>query len=108
MSISYGGDSIQFADGTNIASGNTGFVNKIINGDCRIDQRNAGASVTNATTDTFAVDRFRMVGSQASKFTGQRSTTAPAGFINSLLITSSSAYTVGSAERFIVGQYVEG
>jgi hypothetical protein len=81
--------------------------NRIINGAMVVNQRNAGV-VANLTTDTFSVDRFRMVGSVASKFTGQQSTTAPAGFNNSLLITSSSAYTVGSAERFVTGQYIEG
>jgi hypothetical protein len=84
------------------------FKNRIINGAMTIDQRNNGASVTQTTSDLFAVDRFRMTGTVTSKFTGQRSTTAPSGFINSLLITSSSAYSVGSSERYVVGQYIEG
>jgi hypothetical protein len=94
--------------GTGTTTGYYGFKNRIINGAMVIDQRNAGASVTQTTTDLYPVDRFRIIGSVTSKFTGQKSTTAPAGFVNSLLITSSSAYAVGASERFIVGQNIEG
>jgi hypothetical protein len=84
------------------------FKNRIINSNMVIDQRNAGASVTQTTADLFPVDRFRITGTVTSKFTAQRSTTAPTGFINSVICTSSSAYTVGSAERFLIGQAIEG
>ena len=84
-----------------------GMVNRIINGAMVIDQRNAGASVT-ANDGVFAVDRFKFVMFQVSKGTGQQSTTAPTGFTNSLLFTSSSAYTVGAAENFNIAQYLEG
>ena len=86
--------------------------NRIINGDMRIDQRNAGASVTNDSADLkFAVDRTNIYGTVSSKFTAQQnagSVTPPAGFINYLGITSSSAYTVGAGENFWVQQRVEG
>jgi len=37
------------------------FRNKIINGDMRIDQRNAGASVTqNSSTATYSLDRSEL------------------------------------------------
>jgi len=90
-----------------IADTSLGFRNRIINGDMRIDQRNAGASVT-PTSGQFLTDRFKAEHSVASKFSGQRVTTAPAGFSNSLLLTSSSAYSVGSTEVFQVSQTVEG
>lgn len=48
---------VQSAIGT-INFGYTGFRNRIINGDVRIDQRNAGASQTITTANTFIVDRF--------------------------------------------------
>jgi hypothetical protein len=73
-----------------------------------IDQRNAGASVTQTTSVVYTVDRWSCYGSAASKFTVQRSTTTPAGFTNSLLVTSSSAYTVGASEFFFVQQVIEG
>jgi len=84
-----------------------GFRNRILNGDCRIDQRNAGASVT-ANDNVFPVDRFAFSMTQSSKGTGQRSTTAPAGFTNSLLFTSSSAYSVLAADQFAIVHKIEG
>ena len=84
------------------------FRNRIINGAMQISQASAGASVTNTTGALFPVDRFSIAGSQASKFTAQQSTTAPTGYINSLLCTSSSAYTVGALEDFTIRQSVEG
>jgi hypothetical protein len=83
------------------------FKNRIINGAMVIDQRNAGASVT-PTNGQYLVDRFAADVSQASKFTAQQSSTAPAGFANSLLITSSSAYSVGTNDYFTLHQFVEG
>jgi hypothetical protein len=44
----------------------------------------------------------------ASKYSVQQSTTAPAGFTNSMLVTSASAYSVGSGEAFGVAQFIEG
>jgi len=93
-------------NGANV-SGFTGFKNRIINGGMMIDQRNAGASVT-ANDNVFGVDRFQYAMSQNSKGTSQQSSIAPTGFVNSLLFTSSSAYTVGSAESFIIRQHIEG
>jgi hypothetical protein len=81
--------------------------NRIINGAMVIDQRNAGASIT-PTNGQFSVDRFQQLASQSSKYTAQQSTTAPTGFTNSLLITSSSAYSVTSSDYFAVRHIIEG
>jgi hypothetical protein len=92
-------------------TGSMGFRNRIINGDMRIDQRNAGASVTGSTTNPFSVDRWQTVSSQNSKFTVQQnagSVTPPSGFTNYLGVTSSSAYTVTSSDQFRVFQSIEG
>jgi hypothetical protein len=93
-------------------SGINGFKNRIINGAMMIDQRNAGASVTNDAADLkFAVDRTNIFGAVSSKFTAQQnagSVTPPAGYTNYLGITSSSAYTVGATENFWVQQRIEG
>jgi hypothetical protein len=89
----------------------TGFKNRIINGAMVIDQRNAGASVTQTTAILYTVDRWASYGSVASKFTIQRnagSITPPAGYTNYLGITSSSAYTVGATEFFGIQQVIEG
>jgi hypothetical protein len=103
------------ADGSataNLSSLNGGPIagsrNRIINGDMRIDQRNAGAS---GTANQYTVDRFGYFGAAASKGTWQQnaaSVTPPAGFTNYLGFTSSSAYTVGAAEQFNLYQPVEG
>ena len=90
--------------------GLTGFRNRIINGDMRIDQRNAGASVTGNNT-VFGTDRFRIAATQANKLTMQQnagSVTPPAKFKNYLGITSSSAYSVLAGDYFLVGQPIEG
>ena len=112
MTMTIGGTSgLVFPDSstqnTSPYTGGLAFRNRIINGAMMIDQRNAGASVT-ANDGVFAVDRFKFAMSQSSKGTGQKSAVAPAGFVNSLLFTSTSAYTAGAAENFNIAQYVEG
>jgi hypothetical protein len=86
--------------------------NRIINGAMVIDQRNAGASVTPASTVvTYTLDRFCFYVTQASKLTTQRnagSITPPVGFANYLGVTSSSAYSVASGDIFFVSQAIEG
>jgi hypothetical protein len=85
-----------------------GFKNRIINGGMVIDQRNAGASVTPTADGTYTLDRWFEGITQSSKFSLQQSATAPTGFINSLLCTSLSAYTVASGDIFGLVQKVEG
>jgi hypothetical protein len=100
------GQAVTFAQTANLPN-TFGFKNRIINGDMRIDQRNAGASVT-PTGNTYTLDRWFAGLNVSSKFSVQRSTTAPTGFINSVLITSTSAYSVLSADRFAFSQFIEG
>jgi len=110
MSVSINGtNGLTFNDGSTQTTAATGFgfKNRLINGDMRIDQRNAGASIT-PTNGQFSADRWLNELSAASKYTIQQSTTAPAGFTNSLLVTSSSAYTVGASEVFNIHQRIEG
>jgi hypothetical protein len=72
-----------------------------------IDQRNAGASV-NLTSNGYLTDRWAYYVDQTSKATAQQSSTTATGFKNSLLITSSSAYSVLSGDQFIIQQFIEG
>jgi len=74
-----------------------GMRNRIINGDMRIDQRNAGASITVNSTIQYSVDRFSP---QFATTTGtaQRSTVAPAGFSNSMLITNGTGASPSAAQ----------
>jgi hypothetical protein len=81
--------------------------NRIINGDMRIDQRNAGASVNAGsayTLDRWNVDRV-WAGSTVAI---QQSTTAPAGFSNSLSATVSTGSAVASGSYFSIQQFIEG
>ena len=84
-----------------------GVRNRIINGDMRIDQRNAGASVTPAN-GAYLLDRYQVIRTQASKFSAQQVTDAPVGFTNSMRITSLSAYSVVASDIFHVMQKIEG
>lgn len=84
-----------------------GNQNKIINGDMRIDQRNAGASVT-PTASAYTLDRFAALVSQSSKLSVQQISAGPVGFAKALRVTSLSAYTVTSTDRFAIAQFIEG
>jgi hypothetical protein len=84
-----------------------GFKNRIINGAMVIDQRNAGASVT-PFNGQYLVDRWFGYQNNGSKYSAQQTTTAPAGFINSLKATSLSAYSVGSTDVYTLSQAIEG
>jgi hypothetical protein len=86
------------------------FRNRIINGDMRIDQRNAGASVA-VNGFGYTLDRYFANASQTGKYTVQRnagSVTPPVGFINYYGVTSSSAYSVTSGDYFGFAQPIEG
>ncbi len=69
-------NSVVDASGGNTATINTytptesnmGGKNRIINGDMRIDQRNAGASVTPSSGSSYTLDRWKNYNSQASSF----------------------------------------
>jgi len=97
-------------NGTITANAVTPSVNmksRIINGAMVIDQRNASASVTPASGQ-YTLDRWTFSLSQASKISTQQSSTAPAGFVNSSLITSLSSYSVSAGEFFLFHQAIEG
>jgi len=107
MPVSISGNTgITFPDGSLQTAAASPLVlrNRIINGDMRIDQRNAGASVTSG----FPVDRFQVYSTQSSKWTAQQSTTAPTGFTNSVIITSSSSYSPISSDYFSYTTRIEG
>ena len=92
----------------NTAASGYAFHNRLINGDMRIDQRNAGAS---GTASGFTLDRWNYNSTQASKGTWQQnagSVTPPAGFTNYLGFTSSSAYSVLASDYFVFRQAIEG
>jgi hypothetical protein len=82
-----------------------GFRNRIINGDMRIDQRNAGAAITNPG---FCVDRWAPNTFGSLVYTQQQVTDAPAGFTNSLRITVTTAGTPTASQWTFSRQIIEG
>jgi hypothetical protein len=108
MSVSvHGTNGVTFNDGSvQKTSALTGFRNRIINGDMRINQRNV-TSGTSLSNGGYCLDRWNTQ-LTASKYNTQQSSTAPTGFTNSLLVTSTSSYSVGSGDFFAVIQAVEG
>jgi hypothetical protein len=75
--------------------------NKLLNGSMTIDQRNAGASVAFpvGTSEAFPVDRWRCQNADGtSAYSAQRVAEAPAGFLNSLKITTTTAAAVTAAD----------
>jgi hypothetical protein len=104
-----GGNTATINSMTPTADSLQGFRNRIINGAMVIDQRNAGASIT-PTDSQYMVDRWQTFLTQASKFTADQnaaSVTPPAGFLNYLGFTSSSAYTVLNSDYFGFQQHIE-
>ena len=102
-----GGNTTTINSMTPTADSLQGFRNRIINGAMVIDQR--GGTVNNtAAANTYGVDRFAMYGTDASKMSAQQSTTAPTGFVNSWLITSSAATTPSAAQPYGIRQVIEG
>jgi len=85
------------------------FRNRIINGDMRIDQRNAGAAVT--TSGAFPVDRFSITNTSDGAFSAQQDSSVPtgSGFVNSVKVTATTAdATLTAAQTLNSSQGVEG
>jgi hypothetical protein len=103
-----GSDGVTFPDSTNQFSGGAfSFKNRILNGDMRIDQRNAGAAVT--TTGSYPVDRFVSGNSTDGAFSAQQDSSAPAGFVNSVKVTTTTAdASLTGSQQLNFFQYIEG
>ena len=73
--------------------------------------RNAGASVTiNSAAWTYVTDRFCFLGQATDGvFTAQQSSTSPAGFNNSLLVTVTTAdASIGASQIYTLRHTIEG
>jgi hypothetical protein len=102
-----GSDGVTFPDSTNQFSGGAfSFKNRLINGDMRIDQRNAGAAVTTAG---YTLDRFTIANSTDGAFSAQQDSSAPTGFVNSLKVTATTADgTLTTTQNLSLLQPIEG
>lgn len=98
-----------FTNGANLPN-TFGFKNRIINGGMMIDQRNAGASITlNSSGWSFPVDRFSGYEDTDGVMTAQQVSDAPAGFVNSLKFTATTAdASLGATQRVMMRQTIEG
>jgi hypothetical protein len=113
--LNLGSNGVVFSDSSSQTAAASPYVlkNRIINGDMRIDQRNAGASVTPTAIATwnYTLDRWAALISVTSKFSVQQnagSVTPPVGFTNYLGVTSLSSYSVASGDYFWLEQPIEG
>lgn len=99
---------LQDANGASLRGGS--FRNLIINGDMRIDQRNAGASVSlPSSTVVFPSDRFYFYYQMgASSVTTQRVSDAPTDFEYSSKITVGTGDTATASEVALFRQLIEG
>ena len=96
------------------------YRNRVINGDMRIDQRNAGAILNPVADGNFPVDRWKFQQSVASKFSAQQRNgvdtgatnyeagSSPTGFRNSIKMTSLSSYSVLAGDYYLLAQPIEG
>jgi len=110
MSVTINGtNGLTFNDASTQTTAATGFgfKNRIINGDMRIDQRNAGASVT--FDGSFPVDRMRMGINADGAFSAQQDSSAPVGFTNSVKVTTTTADgTLTGTQNLQFSQRIEG
>jgi hypothetical protein len=110
MTVSVNGTTgITFNDASiqNTAATGFGFKNRIINGAMMIDQRNAGAAVT--ADASYPVDRFLFRETTDGTASVQQSTTAPTGFVNSLLFTVTSTDSSLASNQYAAFQHrIEG
>jgi len=85
-----------------------GLRNRIINGTMAIDQRNAGANVSLSSSENFVTDRYIVQTATGSGNIGAQSSTAPAGFVNSLRVRIGTGASPSSANLNSIFQVIEG
>ena len=109
MSVAiHGTNGVTYNDGTVQASAAIGK-NRIINGDMRIDQRNAGVAATVGSGYTVDRWKFQEGGSGGQVVSVQQVTDAPVGFSNSFKLTNTTASSSVTADAYnMFWQAVEG
>jgi hypothetical protein len=111
MSLQLNGDTgVTFNDASlqGAAASPNVLKNRIINGAMVINQRGFSGTPTDGA---YTLDRWYADMGVASKFTVSQnagSVTPPAGFVNYLGVTSSSAYSISATDIFTITQKIEG
>jgi len=87
-----------------------GLKNRIINGDMVISQRGTSAvTVNSGSAYIYGLDRWAGFGkTSAGVFTMQQSSTAPANFTNSVVLTVTTSATPTGTDAYIFRQAIEG
>ena len=80
------------------------FRNRIINGAMVISQRGTSFSSPN----NYTLDRFAFANTGGQTYTVTQSSTAPAGFTNSLLMTNTNSVAAGTTNYQVLYQVIEG
>jgi hypothetical protein len=112
MSLQLNGDTgVTFNDASlqGAAASPFGLKNRLINSDMRIDQRNAGASVSYAFTTAYSLDRWRVRTDSDGVVSVQQVSDAPTGFVNSLKTTVTTIdSSLGASQSYFLSQLIEG
>ena len=104
-----GGNTATINSMTPTADSLQGFRNRLINSDMRIDQRNAGASVTMSNSLIYPVDRWASFEDTDGVMTAQQDSSAPTGFKNSVKCTTTTADgSLSATQRVLFLQRIEG
>lgn len=85
--------------------------NLILNGNCAIDQQNAGALQTPIANNTYMTDGWIYFGDVAAKHQAQQNlnaVTPPSGYVNYQGISTIAAYVPAANEAFWAEQRIEG
>jgi hypothetical protein len=96
---------------TSLGAGNASIMkNRIINGAMIVSQRNGTSSVSETGNSQYTLDRWQVAGVvSAGVFSVAQSSTAPTGFINSLLVTVTTAdSTLATNSSYQLQQKIEG
>ena len=109
MTTAYSGDGITFPDNSVQATApRVGMVNRIINGDMRIDQRNAGAAYTINNDGDYGIDRWKLrTYGGSGRYSIQQSGNVPEGFTTSAKLTVTTTDTSGT-NGYSIAQHIEG
>jgi len=97
--------------GTGGTNGAIGFKNRIINGNMVIAQRSVGPVTNQIAPSTLVydcIDRWGYWAQTSGVFSTQQSSTAPAGFSSSALITSLAATSIVAGSYYTYSQRIEG
>lgn len=103
-----GGNAVDITTSAPSVVGGFGFRNRFTNGAIRIDQRRAGASLSSATFNSYAADKWKIITSTSSAGSSvQQVTDAPVGFNYSAKYTVGTGAAPSGADANILYQIVE-